>query len=206
MAETREGTELPADRELDALVAEQVMGLVLAGHACAAFVEGEWSIQADSTPDRWMCHAEVAPLYVAHCVCATGPLTISGRHAEGSDPVFVEDYNRDAIKRYGAERARFGHVTHCLAVVPTYSTDVATAWLVVEKLAERGWLLMLEQCRWRDGLARPGEWAAYFQDAVTRGEAAAPTAALAICRAALAAVEARPLSPASPTPTPTREA
>lgn len=62
--------------------------------------------------------------------------------------------------------------------VPSYSTDIADAWLVVEKMRERGFVIS----------ATPNQqsWCATFGADSVWGE----TAPLAICRAALAAVEA----------------
>ena len=41
---------MKAGRGLDALIAEQVMGLHVIGTTCCVFVEGEWSIHAGSNP------------------------------------------------------------------------------------------------------------------------------------------------------------
>jgi hypothetical protein len=85
--------------------------------------------------------------------------------------------------------------------VPHYSTDIAAAWQVVEKLHAGGVFLMLEQCQSReqyeyddevgganDRCAEAGEWLAHFQNVVGLGSATGATAALAICGAALMAV------------------
>jgi len=65
--------------------------------------------------------------------------------------------------------------------VARYSTDIAAAWQVVEKMRERGWFLNLHE----EG-ALSQQWVCVFDDdAFDSGEFLAPTAPLAICRAAL---------------------
>jgi hypothetical protein len=179
--------ELPAGRELDALVAEKVMGLKVVGRCCAVFVEGEWSIHPDAEPEGWTCYAELAPVYARpECDCAESVVR------EYDTPEKAElyreiDAERDA--RQAISMAKTGHRTYCLGVVPGYSTDIAAAWEVVEKL--------LETC-FVDVNAIPGS--SIIQWFVTvrlmpltarhpiRG-AGALTAPLAICLAALAALE-----------------
>lgn len=83
----------------------------------------------------------------------------------------------------------FGHWAECLEVVPAYSTDLASAWLVVERMRDR-WEFRLT--RWHEDLDAP-EWCALFFDrrlGSADGEVYAETAPLAICRAALAAAAA----------------
>jgi hypothetical protein len=73
--------------------------------------------------------------------------------------------------------------------VPEYSTDIAAAWLVVEKMEGKGWSLSLH--RWwtpEDGRF----WYAVFEDRETTRcpsdvSVREPTAALAICSGALKA-------------------
>jgi len=78
--------------------------------------------------------------------------------------------------------------------IPAYSTSIAAAWEVVDKLAESGKLC----CLTIDKLGFPGEeWRVFFQwdvsdDRMEMPYADAPTAPHAICLAALAAVEAAP--------------
>ena len=67
---------------------------------------------------------------------------------------------------------------------PRYSTDMAAAWLVVEKLAAQGLRLSL------DAFGGDPWWAEFADEKWERGaQATAPTAPEAICRAALAAME-----------------
>ena len=67
--------------------------------------------------------------------------------------------------------------------VPAYSTDIAAAWRVVERLRERGWSVVVES----HGKHR--EWTCWVQDD-TENEPVMPdadTVQLAICLAALRA-------------------
>jgi hypothetical protein len=68
-----------------------------------------------------------------------------------------------------------------------YSTDVAAAWQVVERMRARGFALELH---YEFGWSR--QWVADFSNDgwLSTGEQLGDTAPLAICRAALAAVEA----------------
>lgn len=66
--------------------------------------------------------------------------------------------------------------------VPEYSTDIKAAWLVIERMYELGWWSETGRC----GDEGPDAWVAAFR--IAEGEefrSYAPTAALAICRAAL---------------------
>ena len=69
-------------------------------------------------------------------------------------------------------------------LIPHYSTRIADAWLVVEKLRADGF-------RWAIGSER-NEWDIYLEDRkMGSGEGHAKTAPLAICLAALKAVEGK---------------
>jgi hypothetical protein len=73
-------------------------------------------------------------------------------------------------------------------VVPLYSTDIRAAWQVVQNLRERGWFFDLGDKPSIDGdFASPRVWNA-FVDRIVFGPNA-DTPMLAICLAALAAVE-----------------
>jgi hypothetical protein len=128
--------ELPAGRELDALVAEKVMG---------------WKYR-QSSPDP-------------------------KKH-------FCREYGNDAgwwLKPSMTPGAKHWACATC-SPPPAYSTDIAAAWEVTEKLAEDFMLVY--------AVAHAG-WRARFEHAEGwwKGEAYADTAPLAICRAALAALE-----------------
>ena len=130
--------DMPAGRELDALVAEKVMG---------------WCITAWNDGEPWG-NREVFPPFEpingipADCDCIS--------HSEAGEP-------------------------------PHYSTDIAAAWEVVEKLdggGERGTFWWM--------ISSPGNDTMYsariFEGSVEIVGAMAPTAPLAICRAALRTV------------------
>ncbi len=72
--------------------------------------------------------------------------------------------------------------------VPNYSTDIAEAWEVVEKITEKHWKFKLRRLPGKDYMA-------YFQNLLsfpTESESApSKSAPLAICRAALKAVLGR---------------
>lgn len=75
--------------------------------------------------------------------------------------------------------------------VPNYSTNIADAWTVVERMRELGWI-----CEVGNDSESPDEWSAdftrdpYIENHVWSYSATAP---LAICRAALYALDALPL-------------
>lgn len=68
---------------------------------------------------------------------------------------------------------------------PTYSTDVADAWRVVEHFGARGWALHLKAYRHVDVPPDMRHGAAFWSHAHYTGTILAPTSPLAICRAAL---------------------
>lgn len=71
------------------------------------------------------------------------------------------------------------------AYVPTFSTDIAAAWQVVEHFVAKGWgMTILSPSHW----AEVG-WTAWIDGEFTHEKAEADTSPLAICRAALAAVK-----------------
>ena len=78
--------------------------------------------------------------------------------------------------------------------VPHYSTEIAAAWLVVENWRARGESFQLDSLgfSWPDEKEQGRVWRCMFAwgDKFNTAVDEAPTAPLAICRAALAAVEA----------------
>lgn len=73
---------------------------------------------------------------------------------------------------------------------PTYSTDIAAAWEVVEAMQKKAWVTEVSADCFVDG--RPAGFTAHcWYDDDSRHYATADTAPLAICRAALQAMEAR---------------
>lgn len=83
-------------------------------------------------------------------------------------------------------------------LIPHYSTDLIAAWLVVEKMQERGWRITIEDCA--DGFhvwyGRAGQGDEDFW--VRAPVAIAATAPLAICLAALHALRASLASDRTP--------
>lgn len=67
--------------------------------------------------------------------------------------------------------------------MPSYSTDMAAAWLIVEHLKTAGWYFSITA----QGAA--GDFLAVVANEGKVGDAEEPSAALAICHAALAALE-----------------
>jgi len=88
---------------------------------------------------------------------------------------------------YPPRPSGFDPARHAYHSVPHYSTDIAAAWLVVERMKDNGCSLQLH---WEAGRSR--QWVADFveeSDEEFTGEQLGDTAPLAICRAALAAVQ-----------------
>lgn len=151
-------TDIPAGRELDAALAERVMGLRVVHPAwpCGYYPDGcsiEIMHAADDEnrePDSW--HTELRPIHQVR---------------EG-DP----DNSDTHTYRFLCE------------VVPAYSTDIAAAWLVVERMRALGWCVAIN-----DRMDDPEPWWCEFAtDGYERGaQAWANTMPLAVCRAALAA-------------------
>jgi ABA sandwich protein len=126
-----------AGRELDAEIAEKVMGFeVVREPMCAIFVEGEWSLHPDSSPDGWACYSGMEPVMVQHCRCQDGPILWSETGEEMDE--WREQNDRETQEKWSREREKWGHSHHCLSVVPPYSTNITAAWEVVEKLNRDG--------------------------------------------------------------------
>lgn len=90
-----------------------------------------------------------------------------------------------APSREASDTVRIGQGV--MGLVPDFSTDIAAAWPVLEKLAEQGLRVELHDCRPDEGAQ---SWRVLFSGADTRtvAYAYASTPMLAICRAALLAV------------------
>lgn len=84
---------------------------------------------------------------------------------------------------YGEGPDRACYLTH------GYSTNIASAWLVVESMRNLGWFFTLDDvwpCAWKEG--KRSEWRVVrFCNGATTVEGMATSEALAICRAALKA-------------------
>lgn len=148
MSEHQTATRYEAGRELDALIAERVMGEV-----------------------------------DARCPCGDGlsrTMTRSGATMAEAEAMLRADYAArvaGGMKMWPAE--------YC---GPAYSEEIGAAWLVVEKLREQGFGFTID--------VDEGDNSACFADSsgVYEAEISATTAPLAICRAALAALQSRSTS------------
>lgn len=173
--------ELAAGRELDALIAERVFGrrVVARDWPCyvdfdsgmpdpCLFAEGEYAWWGD--PPAFMTPDSREPVTLLRPDDPWPPALWAPTHETAIEPVDVDRH--------------WAHVV----LVPRYSTEIAEAWEVVERLCAGGWGVLLG-----DGWAGMATaWTARFVafDPQTRREGAvtAPTMPLAICRAALVAV------------------
>ena len=113
-----------AGRELDALIAEKVMGMKVLGNETCVYVEGDATVHIGTDPKGWSCFAEIGPVVAGeYCRC--------------------EEYKDDS--EYKDFTWKYDHLEVCLKPVPNYSTSIADAWLVVEKLrsAQPSWHLII---------------------------------------------------------------
>lgn len=157
---------MAAGRELDALVAEKVMGLTVVAH-------------------DWPCG------YDPECGYYEASMFAGFRDGDGSwyaerGPVHV----RAGVDLW-PPRPSFHEPDRLIAhvdPVPAYSTDIAAAWAVVEQVEDtgNGWVFSLAH------RVIPDCWVARFTPLAVTGLVSeeADTVPLAICRAALAAVGA----------------
>lgn len=128
-----------AGRELDALVAKQVMELPDVGRYSRQSMESiEW--------------------------------THHGWNSDGYDYYYWLDDEYNPLRS-----------------VPPYSTDIAAAWQIVEKLKAIDVEFSLYYREWDGGRDEAHRWSAWFREGAEY-QVYAPTAPLAICRAALLAV------------------
>jgi hypothetical protein len=167
--------ETPDAREIDARVAREIMGLrVLEERLTIVGVDGELSVHPDSDPEGWMCYAALGPVYV------------EDYGHEWPRPEMEESYvGYEAVlhreqERWNADMARFGVPSHCLQAVPFYSTDIAAAFEVVEKMRALGYAVFVggRPDAWEAEIVGPGGLDYAVDDQ--------PSAPLAICLAALA--------------------
>ena len=118
---------MPAGREMDAFVAEKVMGLQVLGNAHCACPEGDWYIcgtQKDYTGD----YGTIRPVYLRKCGC-------DGAKKSNAELVKDNPELADTMKEKEIDDIVHGHISYaCLEVVPEYSTSIAAAWEVAEKL------------------------------------------------------------------------
>ena len=117
---------------------------------------------------------------------------IAGGKRYWARSLFIPDHNVEPFDGgYGIENVpAVGDETVAIMNAPNYSTDIAAAWQVVEKMRERGWhfLLMVSH---ESGMAI----ASFYLGPHDRSDLSATeewqNAPRAICRAALKAMEAR---------------
>ena len=154
---------MEAEPDLDWRVAELVMGLDVPGMLMVT--PDHDSPSAYCVPYRQEPHGLDAPrpVYVAHCAC-------------------------DMDERQPSDEDYWGHYAACLEVVPRYSTDIAAAWQVADKLHNSGWWVRVKSAMNED-LEQLG-WAAHIGRWWNREYLGtwALTAPLVICRAALLAI------------------
>lgn len=155
---SQEIDRMEAGRELDAMVAEKVMGLR----------PRWWSLHRNDKPLRDLMDTDVRPtLFWLDCQSLDHvPLEVLRPNADGDMPILECDDGESVL---------------------CYSTDIAAAWEVVEKLKEitENVLVSWEETYWEVEVC-------VTQEAFNRGYRTAindaDTAPLAICRAALIAV------------------
>jgi hypothetical protein len=158
---TDEIRAMEAGRALDTLIAEHVMGLRVVAH--------DWPYWLD--PE---CGGYEAAM---------------GRYdtdsSEGAGPVYVPEHGKwpPSIES-DLDRGEWAIVKP----VPFYSDDIAAAWQVVERLLETGGF-SLERQRYGAAPVPAGMWKAYVWGVSGVTKVRADTAPLAICRAALLAVQ-----------------
>ncbi len=125
-----------AGRELDALVAEKVMGMDVRGWALAYIDEMScWCIEHPDKPERGTS-ADLRAVYTRHpleTVCFLDKLTEEERAGwrAGDEDDLRREFARDV--------AAWGTSHHRLEAVPGYSTDISAAWEVVEKMEANGY-------------------------------------------------------------------
>ena len=148
-------------RQLDAEIAAKVFGITVIGEAPCGAPDGYWHVHLNAGPDSGCV---VSPVYQK---------IVPDLWAGDTGPLAVPKLN--------------GVSEYALAPVPEYSTEIAAAWEVAEKLAAKGHRLILEDHR--DNPHSPGWWARFdLANGHDTGDVVAATAPLAICRAALKAV------------------
>ena len=158
-------------RELDALVAEKVMGLKVGGFCPASCYPTGDDPRAEGLGTIGNMNG-LHPFSVPDdCDC------------DNLDVVDLEQWDYNEGRHPWADTARpFGHSTLCLQWVPAYSIDIAAAWDVAEKVPYALCLMRV------DGKWRAQFWELRKYTSRPQGEADAPTAPRAICVAALRAM------------------
>ena len=175
-----------AGRELDALIAEKVMGIPVVGWARAHWCVDEWSILGDN--DEPQENEARHPVYAAHCICNILDSLVP-IDEDTTEARFIDATRQLLIDMTRAENARLtcGHHRGCLEPVTHYSTDYNAVFQVVEVMRKRRRPLHLQESLGNYCAEFDKDGSAYWTD---KNYSSAPTAPHAICLAALKAVEA----------------
>lgn len=164
-------SDLKAGRELDALVAEKLFG--------------------------WRCVHRLVRITREEEIAFNRAWFLK-EYGQEAPPTWEGDSDLDGdYPTRKCSKCGMGHdskdndlFAHADSRVPKYSTDIASAWLVVEKLVAAGWEVVIEEA-WAVSLSRRrGPSFVGFGD----------TAQLAICKAALLAVPASGSAPVEARP------
>lgn len=153
--------QMQPGRELDAAVAERLMGQQVVGEALC------WR-----NPE---CTGLLVDLYQEH--------DSMGGYNAGRQPVWVDHCSCD-IERDPDIAQIGGHSTFCLEVVPFYSRDIAAAWQVVERLIAASYTFRVR-------FEVNQQWYCEFALRAKGWHASSDTAPHAIAVAALAALGAK---------------
>lgn len=174
-------------RELDAAVAERVMGLTMLGDADCDRDPDCGGLEITPLYESTATSTERHPVFLRECYCADYPLT-HVTYPDGPMKQIEIDANARNVREYDADVGRWGHARCCLGVVPHYSTEIAAAMEVVEKMYADGWAVEMSRNIDR---GQPEAWEAGFYGGNERKgvykTAYKDSLPLAVCIAALAA-------------------
>lgn len=172
-------------RDLDAAVADQVMGYELKGTAACDRDPDCNGLEIMPLSDPPSARGETHPVYMRQCRCDDYPIT-HVTYPEGPMKRIEIEANTRNTAEHNADLARWGHSRACLEIVPHYSSDIASAMDVVHKL------------RVSDGLdiemeSTSDNWEVILWNWERPvGKAICESLPEAICRAALEAVSSKP--------------
>lgn len=114
--------QLKSSRELDALISENVFNKSCLGYTICSNYDGFWSVDGDYIYEE----DEVNSGYEKHPVRLSSmvPCQCESINNMNKDDGFCTSYKC------------FDHYTHCLEVIPFYSTDISDAWKIIEHLTK----------------------------------------------------------------------
>lgn len=170
--------EMEAGRRLDGVVEERVFG-----HPIVTYVTAWGECELDTARPE----PGDDPAYVEQCACDTVRewwSNVLARTAEKHG--WTQQQMTKARRRHEADWFD-GHHWQCYGIAGRYSTLIAPAFEVVEELDKRGWRMGVSR---EHGTSGNRYWRAYVSYDHGSTAASADTAPLAICRAALKAVDA----------------